>query len=64
MSRTAHVYCGNYVGPPRWQGLEAYEPDECNWEGDVPLPDDPADDAGAIWTCPGCKAVNTVADHS
>lgn len=64
MNRTAHVYCGNFVGPPHWHGLEYYEPDECDWEGDVPLPEAPEEDELASFVCPGCGMTNQVRDHS
>ena len=28
-------YCGCYVGPPKWQSLDIYEPDECEAEGEI-----------------------------
>lgn len=58
--RTAHVYCGN---SSRWRGFFE-DPEECNWEGDVPLPESLEEDEMATWLCPGCGLTNTVRDHS
>lgn len=59
-ARSAHVYCGNHT---RSRGLFE-EPEECNYEGDVPLSECPEEDEHADWVCPGCGATNTVRDHS
>jgi hypothetical protein len=61
-----HVYCGNFVGPPFWHGLDYYEPAECNWEGVIEV--DPEEYEGdwrrmASFKCEGCGAVNLVTDH-
>lgn len=61
---SVRVYCGNYVGEPHWHGLEVYEPDECDWEGDIPMPDNEEERRLASFVCPGCGATNLVADHA
>ena len=58
--RTQRVYCGNYT---KWRGYFE-DPEECSWEGDVPLPEVPEEDAHATFVCPGCGATNLVRDHS
>lgn len=62
--RATHVYCGNFVGAPYWHGLDVFEPDVCDFEGVVPLPESPEEDEMATWTCPVCHALNSVGDHS
>jgi hypothetical protein len=59
MSRTAHVYCGNNIG----YGSMFEEPPECNYEGDVPLPENPEEDIYATFVCPGCGLTNNVDEH-
>jgi hypothetical protein len=58
--RVVRVYCGNAV---RWRGFFE-DPEECSFEGYVPLPEAPEEDRFATWVCRGCGATNTVADHS
>jgi hypothetical protein len=59
-SRFVHVYCGNST---RWRGFFE-DPEECSYEGDVPLSECVEEDEIATWTCPGCGLMNTVKDHS
>ncbi len=63
-----HVYCGNFVGPPYWHGLDYFEPDECDWEGEIEVEPEEYEPPQrwrymASFTCGGCGAVNLVSDH-
>ena len=57
---STRVYCGNST---RWRGFFE-EPEECSYEGDVPVSEHPEDRPFDTWVCPGCGATNTVRDHS
>jgi hypothetical protein len=48
------AYCGLYVGAPKWQGTEAYEPDECCWEGVVEVDAQEWEEGCVSITCPAC----------
>lgn len=46
--------CMRFVGSPRWQNTEVYEPDECGTEF--------VTDEQDFVTCPGCKEELSVED--
>lgn len=49
-------YCGHYVGPCRWHGTDAYEPDECGTEFDTREDPEEVENEDASATCPKCGA--------
>lgn len=49
-------YCGYYVGEPKWQGLERYEPDECATEFDTEEDVDDWAEEICEAVCPSCGA--------
>lgn len=59
MARSTRVYCGNNTS---WSSIFE-EPEECGYEGEIELPEDPADDKYWTWLCPDCSMVNMVRDH-
>lgn len=50
------VYCSCFVGPPRWQNNETYEPDECEWEGTIKADDEEWEEGFVSTICPECGA--------
>jgi hypothetical protein len=50
-------YCGCYVGEPKWQNSEDFEPDECGAEFDTREHDEESWAEGICsTTCPECGA--------
>jgi hypothetical protein len=47
-------YCGMYVGTPKWQGTESYEPDECCTEGTAEVDKEDWDSGDAMVQCTKC----------
>jgi len=46
--------CDCFYGPPRWHGLDVYEPDECGWEGDLEVDAEDLESGYLTVTCPQC----------
>ena len=50
------AHCGCFVGAPRWQGTEIYEPDECYWEGIIEVDAEEWQEGNVCIACPKCGA--------
>jgi len=47
-------YCGMYVGPAKWQGVDRYEPDECCAEGEAEVDREDWQQGSAVVFCTKC----------
>jgi hypothetical protein len=53
---TVRWICGYYYGPPKWQGTEFYEPDECAKEFETKHTLDEWENCECSAECPKCGA--------
>ncbi len=49
-------HCGCYVGKPKWQNLEDFEPDECNTDFETEDSQENWDEGCCNAECPSCGA--------